>query len=118
MILPGQGMCSRAAAAAAVSLGRGFAPLVASYKEYEDLGVALASPTAREQAAESETKKHPAAWGPPPPRWAVAGATAVADKAVTGAQERSAEDRAIRRWATEAASLLRSGGVLRSVERQ
>ena len=124
MILPGQGMCSRTSAATAVSLGRGFGPLVASYKEYEDLAVALASPAVRQHVEGSEAEKHPGAWGEPPPRWDVTHAAVGTDAAarsaepVTEAQEGGVGETALKRWATEAASLILSGGVLPTVERQ
>lgn len=93
VILPGQGMCARAAAVTAVSLGRGFGPLVSSYKEYEDLAVSLATPA----AAAPEGAKHSGAWGAPPPRWAGGGG--------------EAGWLALARWGKEAVSLLRTGGI-------
>ncbi len=117
VILPGQGMCSRASAATAVSLGRGFGPLVASYKEYEDLAVALASPTVSKHAEAGQAEKHPGAWGTPPPRWDVAGvsastgAEAASAGSVRGAQEGVAGESALTRWATGVSTLILSGGV-------
>jgi len=89
VVLPGRGMCARAAATTAVALGHGFAPLVASYKEYEDHAVALASgpPPAAPRWRDGAT-------GAPPPRWA-RGARAVGG--------------AVAQWATEAEALYRGG---------
>ena len=111
--MPGQGMCSRASAATAVSLGRGFGPLVSSYKEYADLAVALVAPV-NKPAEGREAEKHPGAWGSPPPRWDVAGAPAAIDAAaagsVKGAQEGGVGETALTRWATGASALILSGG--------
>lgn len=104
VILPGQGMCARAAAVTAVSLGRGFGPLVSSYKEYEDLAVSLATPA--EAAAVPKGAKHSGAWGAPPPRCTASG----------GGEGGGAGEAAVARWAKDAASLLRTGGV--AAERQ
>jgi hypothetical protein len=117
VILPGQGMCSRASAATAVSLGRGFGPLVASYKEYEDLAVALASPTVSTHAEPKQVEKHPGAWGAPPPRWDVSarsagtGAAAASAGSVLGLQEGAVRESSLARWATGVSALILSGGV-------
>ena len=121
VILPGQGMCARAAAAAAVSLGRGFGPLVASFKEYEDRAVSLATTPdggdgdAKRQVAaagdegkqEEETRKHAGAWGAPPPRWGGIGTVAG-----EGTDAAAPGGRAMERWAAEASALILTGGAV------